>query len=108
MVMFVLIIGYINGWAAVSKDLSDKLTIFINLGIILGYLLGLIVKNNLIIVALPCFCCGLMMYSSTLVCLPNLYSNGENHIQDKFRYGSIFTALLLTVVYHPLCYLLRV
>jgi hypothetical protein len=37
-----------------------------------------------------------------------LFSNGENNNQDKFRYGSIFTSLLLTVVYHPLCYLLRV
>jgi hypothetical protein len=101
-------LGYINGWSSVSKDLNDKLSVFINVGIVLGFLLGLVVQNNLIFVALPCFCCGLMIYSSTMIGLPNLYSNGENQTQDKFRYGSIFTSLLITVVYHPLCYLLRV
>jgi hypothetical protein len=49
-----------------------------------------------------------MMYSATLIGMPMLFSNGENNNQDKFRYGSIFTSLLITVVYHPFCYLLRV
>lgn len=75
----------------------------------MGYILGLLLgEDNLILLTLPCLCCGLMIYSCTLVCLPALFSQGEDQTQDKFRYGAIFTALLLTVVYHPFCYLLRV
>ena len=102
------IVGYINGWAIVSKQLHYRLTNFINLGVLLGFFLGLLVNNNLIMLVLPCLCCGLLIYSATLVCLPALFSQGEDHTQDKFRYGSIFTALLMTVVYHPFCYLMRV
>lgn len=92
----------------VDKELNTKLSIFINFGTLIGYFLGLLVENNLLILILPTLSCGLMIYSSTLVCLPALFSNGENHTQDKFRYGAIFTSLLVTVVYHPFCYLLRV
>lgn len=35
-------VGYLNGWSAVSKDLNSKLSLFINFGLALGYLLGLI------------------------------------------------------------------
>lgn len=100
--------GYINGWATVSRELNNRLSAFINIGTMLGFLLGLAVDNNLIILTLPCYCSGLMIYSATLVCIPALFSNGENQSQDKFRYGSIFTSLLVTVIYHPFCYLLRV
>lgn len=79
-----------------------------NSGLLVGLILGMFLKVEFPLVALPCISIGLAMYSAVFVCFPKIFTNGEKATQDKFRYWAIFTALLLTLIYYPIIYLLKI
>jgi hypothetical protein len=81
---------------------------FVNSGFVVGLLIGVLIEELSAIVVLPCISIGLFIYTAVFICMPKIFSNGEKRVQDKFRYWAIFTALLLTLIYYPILYLLKI
>lgn len=57
---------------------------------------------------LPCICAGLQIYCSIFVCFPYMFSGGEKLKEDKSRFLAILIAFFTTIIYYPICYLLRI
>lgn len=82
--------------------------LFVNSGLVAGFILALIVNISSAVVLLPCFSIGFAIYTAVFVCLPKIFTNGEKPVQDKFRFWAIFIAFLITVMYYPIAYLLKI
>jgi hypothetical protein len=84
------------------------LFLFVNSGLIVGVLGAILLEELSSIVVLPCISIGLFVYTAVFICMPKIFSNGEKRVQDKFRFWAIFTALLITLIYYPILYLLKI
>lgn len=84
------------------------MSVFVNLGLIIGVVIGLTLKATIPIIVLPCISVGFALYSSVFICFPKIFTDGRKPIQDKFRYWAIITALLVTLIYYPVLYLLKI
>lgn len=88
--------------------MSNHLFIFVNMGLVFGFLLSFVISPDVALLVLPCCCAGIQIYCAMFLGFPGLFTNGEKPKEDRYRYGSIFIGLLLTVLYYPICYLLRI
>ena len=79
-----------------------------NSGLLAGWILGLFLKPDVLILSLLCVGAGMQLYCSVFICFPHIFTNGEKPTQDRTRYCSILIGFLLTVLYYPICYLLRI
>jgi len=100
--------GYLLAWSQIEDKLANHLFIFVNSSMFIGILGALVVKELAVILVLPCISIGLSIYTSVFICLPKIFSNGEKRVQDKFRYWAVFIALLITLIYYPILYLLKI
>lgn len=74
--IFIYYLGYLLAWAYTSDALTYKLNIFVNIGIAIGYLLGIAFRITIPIVVLPCIAVGLNIYTAIFICLPQIYTDG--------------------------------
>jgi hypothetical protein len=79
-----------------------------NGGMLVGMCLSDVINPDVALLALPCICAGLQIYCSIFICFPFVFSNGERLKEDKSRFLAIIIAFLATVIYYPVCYLLRI
>ncbi len=100
--------GFLLAWSQIEEILAHRLFMFVNSGFVVGVVSGILIEELSAIVVLPCISIGFFIYTAVFVCLPKIFSNGEKRVQDKFRYWAIFTALLLTLIYYPILYLLKI
>jgi hypothetical protein len=95
-------------WSKVEEQVLKRLYLVLSVTPLLGFALGLLIDLGIPIVILPCLAVGFMLYASIFLCLPKIFTNGEKPVQDKFRYWAIITALLLTIIYYPILYLMKI
>ena len=57
---------------------------------------------------LPCFCAGLQIYVAIFICFGFIFTNGEKPKEDKSRFLAVLIAFFATILYYPICYLLRI
>mgnify|MGYP000895494377 CR=1 FL=1 len=79
-----------------------------NSGLVVGLLLSAVIKPDMVLLVLPCICAGLQVYCSIFLAFPFIFSNGEKLKEDKSRFLAILIAFLATVIYYPICYMLRI
>lgn len=79
-----------------------------NCGLLVGLLLSLVLQPDMALLILPCICAGMQIYCSIFICFGFIFTNGEKPKEDKSRFLAILVAFFATVIYYPICYLLRI
>ena len=74
MVFFVVIVGYILGIFGVQGHLNLLFSVFANMGIAFGLVIGHLIAVNLLILLISPICCGIFIYIASFVCAPNIYT----------------------------------
>jgi hypothetical protein len=59
-----------------DHDMNITFSIFMNFGLIVGFLLSLVLAPDYILLVLPCICAGLQIYCAIFICFPILFTNG--------------------------------
>ena len=100
--------GYLLSQTGITSKTNRKLAILMNSGLIVGLLLSLVLDPDMALLILPCVCAGLQIYCSIFICFGFIFTNGEKPKEDRSRFGAVLIAFFATVLYYPICYLLRI